>query len=132
MTHINTMVTDQDRFLFDLQGFLLLRGALTEQDRIELLGELNRLEPLAHDDSRWMKPRTDGKKSQPTKQSSPGQIRLNGLLRLSPVFDRIIDYPAVYPYLCEFMRDPQLANSWSISKTGGADIGGWHRGLDPN
>src|ERR1041385_4979063 len=101
-------VTDRDRFLFDLQGFLLLPGALAEQDRIELLAELDRLEPLDHDDSGWRNPRADGKTSQPTKQTSPGQTRLNGLLRLSPAFDRLIDYPAVYPYLCEFMRDPQL------------------------
>src|ERR1041384_3561004 len=125
-------VTTHDRFLFDLQGFLLLRGALAEQDRVELLAELDRLEPLNHDDSRWMKPRADGKTSQPTKQTNPGQTRLNGLLRLSPAFDRLIDYPAVYPYLCEFMRDPQLANSWAISKTTGANTGNWHRGLEPN
>src|SRR5262249_28431566 len=80
----------------------------------------------------WMKPRADGKKSQSSKQSTPGQIRLNGLLRLSPVFDLIIDYPTVYPYLCDFMRDPQLANSWAITKTKGNDTGQWHRGLEPN
>src|ERR1051325_8692082 len=125
-------VTDRDRFLFDLQGFLLLRGALAEQDRVELLDELYRLVPLDYDDSGWVKQRADGKKSQPTKQSSPGQVRLNGLLRLSRVFDRIIDYPSVYPYLCEFMRDPQLGNSWAISKTKGNDHGQGHRGLDPN
>src|SRR5690349_18047123 len=111
MIHMNTTVTDQDRFLFDLQGFLLLRGALAEQDRVEWLDDLNRREPLEHVDSHWMKPRTDGKKSQPTKQTTPGQIRLNGLLRLSKAFDRLIDYPAVYPILCEFMHDPQLANT---------------------
>jgi hypothetical protein len=129
---MNATVGDQDRFLFDLQGYLLLRGALAEQDRVELLAALDRLEPLDHDDSRWMKPRADGRKSQSTRQSTPGQIRLNGLLRLSPAFDRLIDYPTVYPFLCDFMADPQLANTWSISKTGGAETGGWHRGIEPN
>jgi hypothetical protein len=124
-------VTDRDRFLFDLQGYLILRGALTEQDRIELLAELNRLEPMNHDDSGWMKPRSDGRVSQPTRQVTPGQVRLNGLLRLSEAFDRLIDYPAVYPYLCEFMFDPQLGNTWSISKERGANTGGWHRGVEP-
>lgn len=126
------VVTDKDRFLFDLQGFLMLRGALAEQDRAELFDELNRIEPMDHDDSGWMKPRADGKKSQPTKQSDPGQIRLNGLLRLSPVFDRLIDYPAVFPYLSDFVNGPQLCNSWSISKNTGNANGWWHRGLDPN
>jgi len=129
---MSATVSAQDRFLFDLQGFLLLRGALAEEDRVELLDELDRLEPLTHDDSAWMKPRADGRKSQPTKQSTPGQVRLNGLLRLSPAFDRIIDYPTVYPYLCDFLRDPQLANSWAISKTRGNEHGQWHRGLEPN
>lgn len=125
------VVTDADRFLFDLQGFLLLRGALHEQDRAEMFEELNRIEPMPHEDT-WMKPRADGKKSQPTKQNDPGQIRLNGLLRLSTAFDRLIDYPAVYPYLREFMIDPQLGNTWSISKTKGNDNGWWHRGTEPN
>lgn len=125
-------VTDRDRFLFDLQGFLLLRGALAEADRTELLAEVNRLEPLEHDDRGWMRPRADGKQSQPTKAVSPGQVRLNGLLRLSEAFDRLIDYPSVYPYLCEFMAGPQLANTWSISKTRGNDHGWWHRGVEPH
>ena len=125
------VVSDADRFLFDLQGFLILRGALAEQDRLEMFEELNRIEPMPHED-KWMKPRADGKKPQHTKQSDPGQIRLNGLLRLSTAFDRLIDYPSVFPYLCDFMRDPQLGNTWSISKTKGNDNGWWHRGTEPN
>lgn len=124
-------VTDRDRFLFDLNGYLLLRGALAEQDRAELLEEVTQLERLPHDDSRWRKPRADGKESQPTRQDSPGQLRLNGLLRLREAFDRLIDHPAVYPYLCEFMVGPQLSNTWSISKDKGNDNGWWHRGVEP-
>src|SRR5688500_2778606 len=86
-------VAGRDRFRLDLQGYLLLRGALAEEDRAKLLAELDRLEPLDHDD-RWMQPRDDGRQSQPTKQVTPGQVRLNGLLRLSEAFDRLIDYPA--------------------------------------
>jgi ectoine hydroxylase-related dioxygenase (phytanoyl-CoA dioxygenase family) len=51
---------------------------------------------------------------------------------MSEAFDRIIDYPAVFPYLREFMADPQLGNSWSITKTRGNDNGWWHRGVEPN
>jgi ectoine hydroxylase-related dioxygenase (phytanoyl-CoA dioxygenase family) len=58
-------------------------------------------------------------------------IRLNGLLRMSPIFDRCIDYPAVFPYLQNFMPGAQLGNSWSISKDAGPNQGGWHTGLPP-
>ena len=44
------------------------------------------------------------------------QVRLNGLPRLDPIFDQLIGHPSILPYLKEFMGDPQLVNTWSISK----------------
>src|SRR5690349_13461740 len=88
------VISERDRFLFDLNGFLVLPGAIAEQDRAEMLAEVERLEQLDHDDSHWRHPRADGKVSQQTKQSfGGGQLRLNGLLRLTSAFDRLIDYP---------------------------------------
>jgi len=52
------------------------------------------------------------------------QVRLNGLLRLDPVFDLMIAHPKVVPYLKAFMGEPQLINTWSISKFKGAQQGG--------
>ncbi len=124
-------VAVEDRFLFDLQGYLLLRQALDAPTVARLLAEVRRLETLPHDDSHWRRPQPDGAESQPTRQERPGFLRLNGLLRLSPVFDELIDHPRVLPYLREFMRGPQLANTWSISKTAGHEVGSWHRGIGP-
>lgn len=125
-------VTAEDRFQFDAHGFLILRGALADADRLALLEETRRQEALEHDDSRWRRTLPNGRIGQLTKIVQPGFLRLNGLLRMSPVFDRIIDYPTVMPYLEEFMTDPQLGNTWTITKTLGNDTGAWHRGIEPD
>ncbi len=125
-------VTLEDKFLFDMQGFIILRGAIAQDDVALLLSEVQRLEKLDHDDSRWRKALSNGRIGQLTKQVNPGWLRLNGLLRMSGIFDRLIDYPTVFPYLQEFMGDPQVGNTWSITKTMGNDTGEWHRGIGPD
>lgn len=125
-------VTLEDKFLFDNQGYIILRAAIAQDDVALLLSEVQRLEKLEHDDSRWRKTRPDGRIGQPTKHIDPGWVRLNGLLRMSGAFDRLIDYPTVFPYLKEFMSEPQVANTWSITKTMGNDTGQWHRGVGPD
>ena len=57
------------------------------------------------------------------------QVRLNGLPRTNPVFDRLIAHRAILPYLKEFMGETQLVNTWSISKYKGREATGWHNGL---
>ena len=52
-------------------------------------------------------------------------IRLNGLPRLDSVFDRLIAHPGYLPYLEEFMHEPQLINTWSISKYPGRGATHW-------
>ena len=47
----------------------------------------------------------------------------------STVFDRLIAHRAILPYLKEFMEEPQLVNTWSISKYKGREATGWHNGL---
>ncbi|MCE9591257.1 MAG: phytanoyl-CoA dioxygenase family protein [Planctomycetes bacterium] len=125
------VVRDQDRYLFDVQGFLHLRGAIAEADRLALLDEVTRQEQLEHDDNRWNPASWGGRPDLPTKMVEGAQIRLNGLLRMSPVFDRCIDYPTVCPYLYDFLPNAQLGNAWSISKGKGVGIGGWHSGFPP-
>ena len=71
-----------------------------------------------------------GPEGRPTRETRRvHQVRLNGLPRLDPAFDYLIDHPRVLPYLHEFVGDPQLINTWSISKQQGAQQGGWHRGV---
>jgi hypothetical protein len=127
-----TVVTDADRYLFDLQGFLLLRGVLKLHEINDILGAVRRLEKADYDDS-WrakLKP-CHREIAMPTKMHNDTSTRLNGLLRLDPAFDRCIDHPRIQPYLVDFMGYPQLINTWSISKRRGNGILGWHRGQSP-
>lgn len=122
-------VTDEEKFLFDVQGFLILPGAI-EADLIEALDQaVVENEAIDHDES-W----ADGLPVVTAKHfikdtNVEHQIRLNGLPRLDPVFDRLIAHPSILPYLQEFMGEPQLVNTWSISKYAGRDATRWHNGL---
>ncbi len=60
------------------------------------------------------------------------EITLNGLFRLDPVFDQLIAHPSYLPYLKEFMGEPQLVNTWSISKYEGRGATHWHNGAQPH
>jgi ectoine hydroxylase-related dioxygenase (phytanoyl-CoA dioxygenase family) len=124
-------VTEDEKFLFDLQGFLILREAI---DR-ELVEALDRAvvenEGIDHDES-WAEGLpvvTFGHLTKDTNHEC--QVRLNGLPRLDPIFDRLIAHPAILPYLHEFMGEPQLVNTWSISKYEGSEATSWHNGIPP-
>ncbi len=126
-------VSAEDRFLFDLQGFITLRGVLSPAECADLLAAVRRLETGPIDES-WLDrldPSTRASSS-PTRHAYIDHgMRLNGLLRLDPAFDPLIDHPRVLPYLREFNGAPQLINTWSISKAAGTGVGGWHRGATP-
>ncbi|MCH2665391.1 hypothetical protein MK139_13730, partial [bacterium] len=121
-------VTEEEKFLFDIQGFLILRGAI-DRDLIESLdAAVVENEATEHDES-W----ADGLPVVTAKHfirdfNIENQVRLNGLPRLDPIFDELIAHPAILPYLKEFMGDPQLVNTWSISKYEGREATGWHNG----
>lgn len=120
-------VTDEDRFLFDLQGFILLEGVLSQRECDAILEVLNHLESQDYDDP-WLE--AVGGSVHPTKEErKESQIRMNGLPRLDPIFDSLIGHEAALPYLQEFMEGPQLVNTWSIAKSKGAEFSGWHRGI---
>lgn len=124
-------VTPEESFLFDLQGFLLLKNVLSAAECREILSALRRAEAREYDDSAWMKAARGEKKPMATRHVTEGSVRLNGLMRMDPVFDTLMDHPRVLPRLKEFMGHPQLVNTWSISKEKGTPSGGWHRGLPP-
>lgn len=132
-------VTEEERFLFDLQGFLILRGAI-ERDVIEALDEAVVANEANDQDESWVQTvpgitlrtlvRYYGDAGYCIKDISVAdQIRLNGLPRLDPVFDALIAHPAILPYLQSFMKDSQLVNTWSISKFEGRGATGWHHGI---
>lgn len=123
-------VSREDRFLFDLQGFLVLRGVLSPAECARYLEVLRGLEARDDFDDRWMGSLPPGAKGRPTKEiNHADQVRLNGLPRLNPIFDELIDHPRILPYLYEFMGMPALVNTWSISKSLDCAPGGWHRGV---
>ncbi|MCX5658657.1 MAG: phytanoyl-CoA dioxygenase family protein [Planctomycetota bacterium] len=124
-------VTPEQRFLFDLQGFVILRQAIEPELVADLLAAVRRCEARDYDDAAWKAKVTVGKPSS-TKDVGEGSIRLNGLPRLDPAFDRLIAHPAVLPLLRDFQGDPQLINTWSITKSRGCPSGWWHAGIPPS
>jgi ectoine hydroxylase-related dioxygenase (phytanoyl-CoA dioxygenase family) len=122
-------VTEDEKFLFDIQGFLILRGAI-EQDLISALDSaVVENEAKDHDES-WATGLPTTTSGHFTKDLNiEHQVRLNGLPRLNPIFDALIAHPAILPYLEAFMGAPQLVNTWSISKYEGRDATGWHNGI---
>lgn len=124
-----TSVTDEERFLFDIQGFLVLRSAI-EPDLVAALDTAVVANEAKDHDERWAEnlPVVHGQHF--TKDTHiESQIRLNGLPRLDPVFDQLIAHPSYLPYLKAFMGEPQLVNTWSISKYEGREATDWHHGL---
>ena len=119
-------VPDEHTFLFDLHGYIILRGVLAQSECDEMLSVIHDLESRDYED-KWMEAVGPGR---PTKElQKEHQIRLNGLPRLDPVFDRLIAHERVVAYLREWMGEPQLINTWSISKSQEAAFSGWHRGV---
>jgi hypothetical protein len=124
-------VSVEERFLFDLQGFVLLKNVLSPELCGELVTVLRRLEKTDYADE-WIKTAPKGSWGpMRTKHVETKAVRLNGLPRLDPIFDQLIAHPAITLRLKEFMGEPQLINTWSISKEQGHAGGGWHRGLPP-
>jgi len=131
-------VTQEDKFLFDLQGYLILRGAIESELVNSLDWAVVENEAIEHDES-WAEGLYEGPLTERSKHGKhltkdtdiKNQVRLNGLPRLNPIFDCLIAHPAIVPYLDEFMDDPQLVNTWSISKYEGMIATGWHHGLSP-
>lgn len=121
-------ISEGERIQFDCQGFIILRGVLDPETLVRFQAELERLEHEDYDDSDWRHDET----GMPTKAVFGEALRLNGLPRLSPVFDEVIGHPRLMPYLDEFVTDPMLINTWYINKLQGKGEVGWHSGLDPH
>jgi ectoine hydroxylase-related dioxygenase (phytanoyl-CoA dioxygenase family) len=123
------MVSIEERFLFDLQGFLILRGVLSADECACLADRLQALEFQEFADE-WQAALAPGVNGRPTREQQVlHQIRYNGLPRLDAAFDRLIDHPGVLPYVQAFVGEPQLINTWSIAKSQHCPRGGWHRGV---
>ena len=138
--------TPSQRNLFDLQGFVLLKGVLSAAECAALRSRLYELEAADYSDSWVEELGLQRSEVALTKQSSShdlqgldNQTRLNGLPKIDPTgaFDCLIDHPRIVPFLDAFVgggygaRAAQLVNIWSITKSKGASGGGYHSGLGP-
>ena len=104
------VISIEDRFHFYLSGFLILRNVLTSEECEGLLRVLSGLENQTYEDA-WQETLKSGrgKNPNPTRDDRRDcQIRMNGLPRLDPVFDRLIDHPHILPYLKEFVGEPPI------------------------
>lgn len=107
------VVTRVEKCLFDLHGYLILPGVLASDECRAILDVLHRLERAKAEDL-----------------ATHDQVRIDGLPQKDSAFDLAVAHARVLPYLREFLDDPQLVNTWAISKGPRADISRWHRGLD--
>src|SRR5688572_29144467 len=108
-----SQVSVEEKFLFELQGFLLMREVLTPKECRNFLRVLEQLKEREYSDA-WMEKLLPEKREycNPTcDRRAEARVRFNGLLRLAPAFDALISHPKVMPYLQEFMDGPQLINS---------------------
>ena len=90
----NVTVSQEERFLFDLQGFVVLRNILSQAESAEYLEVLRCLEPINYAEE-WMKSVGAGRPTRETGRQQ--QIRLNGLPRLDSIFDQLIAQPKILP-----------------------------------
>lgn len=128
-------MNDEERFTFDLTGYHILRGGLSAEQCDTLLAAVHRLNEADFDDS-WKEQVPEGlrERTAPTKQvwmngSEESSVRLNGLFRLSPVFDLLVGYSPVMEVVRGVMRQPQMINAWSIAKLTPGPSVAWHNGL---
>lgn len=123
------VISDADKYHFDTQGYVMLRGLIPPEKVAVYRDEIYRLEKQSYDDSFLTQPGVQG--GAPTLQDDGTQRRLNGLPNISDVFDDLIDQPDMLARLRTFIDRPQLVNTWSISKDKGNDWGWWHAGIEP-
>lgn len=144
MGNFQSSITNEERFYFDSQGFLLLRNVLDGAVRRALLDKLDELEAREYDDPQpshysvanptdiQPRPRRGSMEAATKARVDDHYVRMNGLPNFDPIFDQIIDHPRVLPYLREFMGEPKLSNAWYIAKSTGPRFSSWHAGLDPS
>lgn len=80
------MISDLERYLFDLQGFLILNHVLSSEEIAAINAVLDH--PINH-----------------TFTHQDTFLRLDGLLRLGEPFLSLMDHPSIAPYLSELLGE---------------------------
>lgn len=107
------LITDEDRYLFDLRGYLVLRAVLSSGDLEHVNGVIDAEAPPAPD---------------------PGesQTRIGGFLAWDPAMLALIDHPRVHPYLDEWLGvGYRLDHYYGITAATGSPLTPLHLGGAP-
>lgn len=114
-------ITDDARFLFDIQGYLHLRGALSAE---EVAQYRSWVEHAAGTDVRALNA------DDPARLEHHINRPVSRVIDADPRFARFLDHPAVEPYLAEFVGTDyrHIDNDLYYTHPGYAG-GGWHRGV---
>ena len=126
-------ISDDDRFHFDTQGFLVLRDVLSKAEVNALVEKFNEIDARGLDttylEKKTMHPNDVGKSS--VIHIDDHYVRLNGLDELDPLFGTLVYHPRILPYLQEFMKEPKYRGSWGIANSQGPHFSSWHSGHEP-
>ncbi len=127
-------ISDEDRFHFDTQGFLILRGVLNAEEVNALLEKFNEINARGTDttylEKKTMHPNDVGKSS--VIHIDDHYVRLNSLDEQDPLFGTLVNHPRILPYLQEFMKEPKYRGSWGIANSQGPHFSSWHAGHEPS
>jgi hypothetical protein len=106
-------MTDEERYLFDLRGYLVIPGVLAEEE----VAQLNAL--------------IDGRELTPPDVSVESQ-RFGGFLGWDPRFRDLIDHPRILPYLLEMLGPAlRLDHAYGIKMREGSPGLNLHGGGTP-
>jgi ectoine hydroxylase-related dioxygenase (phytanoyl-CoA dioxygenase family) len=113
-------MTDAQRFLFDLNGFLLIENALTPDEIAQVQEAIYRLaRQKVPDAAQW------DERGEPRET-----IRVHRPIEKDPLFLNFVDHPAVLPILQELVGDaPILIDNDAELSPRHNQRHGWHRGV---
>ena len=107
-------MTDEERYLFDLQGYLVLRGVLAHQEVDELNEISDRVYPRDYSDGNDSKGRR-------------GIRNVRYVSRWDPACQRLIDHPRIVPILAEFLGPKfRIDHDYAMFMNAGSDSGNLH------
>ena len=105
-------MTDEERYLFDLQGYLVLRGVLTQQEVDELNKVSDRVYPRDYSDGDESKGRR-------------GIRNVRYISRWDPACQRLLDHPRIVPVLAEFLGPKfRIDHDYAMFMNAGSDSNG--------
>jgi ectoine hydroxylase-related dioxygenase (phytanoyl-CoA dioxygenase family) len=111
-------MTDEQRWLFDLQGFIVLRNVITEEHCERLL---RRLDALAREERG---PDLTDARGEPTRRQSVHRI-----IEKDDLFLEMLDHEPVIAVIQELVGTPKMVDNDGLLVPRTDEAGGWHRGV---